>query len=141
MRILCSIVESFVLAMLYAGQDLAFRCSITLQFISDDDAWDILQLLEQFAEEAFRRFFVPPALHQDIEHVAVLINCPSEIVGFAVDFQVPLIHMPCVSAARTTTTQFVGIYLPKCEAPLPDCFIGEDNSTLCHQFFDIVETE
>src|SRR5258708_40081718 len=59
--------------MLHARQDFAFRCSIALQLISDDDVWDILHLLEQPAEESFRRLFVPSSLHQDIQHVAILI--------------------------------------------------------------------
>ena len=41
-RALRSIVESFVLTMLDASQDLAFRCSITLQLIGNDHAWNVL---------------------------------------------------------------------------------------------------
>ncbi len=55
-------IQAFVLPMLHARQDLAFRCSIALQFIGDDHAWDVLQSLEELAEEAFRCFFVAAAL-------------------------------------------------------------------------------
>jgi hypothetical protein len=37
-----SIVEPFVLAMLYTRQDLTFRGSITLQFIRDDHTWYVV---------------------------------------------------------------------------------------------------
>lgn len=121
MRIFRSIVQSFALPMLHARQDLTFGRSITLQFICDDHSWHVVQPFEEFAEKSFRRLFVVPALHQDIEHVAVLIDDPPERVGFAVDFQVHHVQMPYVSATRTAATQFVGICLPKCEAPLLKC--------------------
>ena len=75
MRVFCPIVQAFVLAVLHARQDLTFRRSIALQFISDDHAWDVLESFEELAKEAFRRVCVPSALHQDIQHVAVLIHC------------------------------------------------------------------
>jgi len=52
-RVLSSIVQSFVLAMLHTRQHLPFSRSITLQLISDDHAWYILQPFEQFPKESF----------------------------------------------------------------------------------------
>jgi hypothetical protein len=48
-----SIVQSFVLPMLHARQELAFRCSLALQFIGDDHAWDILEPIEELTEKSF----------------------------------------------------------------------------------------
>jgi hypothetical protein len=74
--------------MFHARQDLAFRCSIALQFIGDDHAWNVLEPFEKLAKKAFCCVFVPPALDQNIQHVAVLINSSPQRVGFAIDFQV-----------------------------------------------------
>ena len=88
MGVFRSIVQSFVLPMLHARQDLAFGGSIALQFIGDDHAWDVLESFEELAKKAFRRVCVASALHQDIEHVAVLINGSPEIMRFPVDLQI-----------------------------------------------------
>jgi hypothetical protein len=51
-RIFCSVVQPFLLSMLHVRQDLAFGCRITLQFISDDYVWNVLQPYAQLAEKA-----------------------------------------------------------------------------------------
>jgi hypothetical protein len=53
LQVLSSIVQSFVLAMLHTRQHLPFSRSITLQLISDDHAWYILQPFEQFPKGSF----------------------------------------------------------------------------------------
>ena len=52
-----------------------------------------------------------------------------------------LIQVPFVATARTAAAQFVGIHLPKLEAPLPDRFIADDNPALCEKLLDIAVTE
>ena len=60
--------------MLHAGQDLPLGGGIALQFVRYDDPWDVLQAAQQLAEEALRSLGVAPALHEDVEHLAVLIR-------------------------------------------------------------------
>jgi len=83
-----SIIQAFVLPMLHPRQELALGCSIALQLIGDDHAWDVLESLEELAKKAFRRVCVPPALDEDIQHVAMLIHGPPERVRFPVDLQI-----------------------------------------------------
>lgn len=52
-----------------------------------------------------------------------------------------LIQAPFVSRWRTTAFQLVRVGLPKFQAPLPHRFVGQHNSTLGHEFFDVTETE
>jgi len=61
-----SIVEAFVLPMFHAREDFAFGCSIALQCISDDHAWDVVESFEELAKKAFRCVCVPSALNEDI---------------------------------------------------------------------------
>jgi hypothetical protein len=74
MRVLSTIVEPFVLPMLHSWQYLAFRSPIPLQFVSNDHARHVLRPFEQFPKESLGGPFVASALHQDIKHVAILIN-------------------------------------------------------------------
>src|ERR1700726_1368611 len=59
-----------VLPMLHTRQGLAFGCSITLQFIGDDHAWNVVQSFEELPKKTFRRVCVASALDEDIKHVA-----------------------------------------------------------------------
>ena len=62
MRIFSTIVQPFVLTVLHARQDFAFRRAIALQLISDDYARNVLQPFEKFAEKSFRSLLVASAL-------------------------------------------------------------------------------
>src|SRR5262245_54608817 len=132
MRWLTSIIEVATLAMFHTWQQLAFGGTVALQLIRDDDAWHKPQALEQLAEELLRRFFVPTTLHQDIEHMAVLIDGPPQIIALTIDRQKHLIQMPLVARLRPSTPQPIGIVLPELQTPLADGFIG-DVDAACKQ--------
>jgi len=93
------------------------------------------------AEKAFRRVCVPPALHQDIQHVAVLIDGSPQIRPFPIDGEKDLIQVPLVPTPRATAAEFVRVRLPKLQAPLAHGFVGHDDSALCQKLFDIAKTE
>src|SRR5258708_36251385 len=52
-----------------------------------------------------------------------------------------LVHMPFVTTTRTPPPQFIGVRLPKFQAPLPHRFIGDDDPTLLQKMFHIAKTE
>jgi hypothetical protein len=139
MRVLCSVVQSFVLPMLYARQDLTFCCTITPEFIGNNHSRNVLQPFKKFAEKSLGCLFVASALHQDIKHVAVLIHCSPEVVLLTANRQHDLVHMPCVSTTRAPAAPLIGVGLPECEAPLPNGFIGHDDASLCQKLFDRTE--
>ena len=76
MRVFCPVVETSVSAMLNAGHDIFLGCLIAAKFVGDDHARHILAAFEQLAEELLRSRFVASALHQNIEHGAILIHGP-----------------------------------------------------------------
>ena len=47
---------------------------VSAQLVSDDHTRDILQALQQLAEEALCGFGIASALDQDVEHMAVLVS-------------------------------------------------------------------
>ncbi len=57
------------------------------------------------------------------------------------DFQENLIQMPCVSRLAMMMLQCIGVGLTKFQAPLPNRCVGQHNATLCHELFDITETD
>jgi hypothetical protein len=80
MRVLGQIVQVAVLPVFDLRQQRALCHAIAAEFVGDDDARNILQTLQQPLEEALRRPGIAAALHQDIEHDAILIDGAPEIV-------------------------------------------------------------
>src|SRR5258706_13468978 len=101
MRIFRSVVQSFMLLVLHAWEKLAFGSSITLEFISNNYTRHIRQSFEQFAEKSLRRMLIASALHENIQHIAVLIHCSPEVMVFPTNGKHHLVHMPFVVTART----------------------------------------
>jgi hypothetical protein len=74
-----------MLAMFHVRQYLTFGRSIPAELIGDQHARHRVTLFQELPKEREGSSFVAPALHQDIEHVAILINRTPEIVQLAVD--------------------------------------------------------
>ncbi|OLD63422.1 MAG: hypothetical protein AUF65_02315 [Chloroflexi bacterium 13_1_20CM_50_12] len=129
-------VHPCVLRVLHPRQDFALGRCIALQLRSDDDARDRLSPFEELPEKSFACFFVAPPLYEDVEHVAVLIQRPPELVFVPANREDDLVQMPVVAATRMATTPFIRGGLPEGEAPLPNRFRGQDNPALCQRFFD-----
>jgi hypothetical protein len=127
--VLGTIVQIAMLPMFDTGQELAHGGPVASQLICDDHSWDVPQTLEQFAEERFRGDLVAPALHQDIEHVPVLIHRPPQIMALTINGQKDLIEMPPIAWSRAATAQLVGILLAKLPAPFADGFVRYCDAT------------
>src|SRR3954462_7981135 len=97
--------EITALALLPMRQDLAFRRGGALELVGDDHPRRILQALQQLAKEALGGFGIAPALHQDIEHLAVLIDRTPEMVLLATDAQKHLVDEPFVAWPGPTPLQ------------------------------------
>jgi hypothetical protein len=141
MGVFRAIIEAFVLPMLHSWQHLLFRGCIAAKFISDEYSWHILTPLQQLTEELFRRLFIAPALHQDIQNIAMLVNCTPEIVLLALDGEEHLIQMPLIAGLATLPAQLVRILLAKCSAPLADRLVGKPDPAGGHELFHITIAE
>ncbi len=140
-RVLGAVVEVAMLPMFYAGENLAFSRSVTLQFVGDNDAGNIPQALEELAEELLRSLLVSAALDQDIEHVSFLIDGSPQIVMFAFNRQYHFIEVPLVTRPWTATTELIRIRLAKLAAPFADRFIRHDDATFQEELFYIPKTQ
>ena len=83
---------------------------------------------------------IAPWLHQDIDDVAVLIDSAPEILQLAVDFQEKLIQVPSITEATLPPLQFPNVVRAKLLTPVPNCFVGNNDASLCQQIFDVTET-
>ena len=91
MRILCPIVQSFVLPMFDRQTHLLTSRAIARKLIGDHDAWRIAQALQKLLEETCGRFRVALALDKNVEDIAILIDSPPKIMRLAADFDEDLV--------------------------------------------------
>jgi hypothetical protein len=136
-----TVVQILVLPRFYTGQHLPLGRAIAFEFVRDEYPWHVGQALEQLPEELFGRALVPPPLHQNIEDIPVLIHPSSLIVAFAANGEKDLVQMPRVTRLRVPATELIGIRLAELPAPLPDGFIGHNDSPGEQQLFDIAIAE
>ena len=111
MRVFRPIVQPTLLVMLHRGHDFCLGCCVAAQLVGDDGTWDVLKAFQQLAKELLGGFLVPPRLHEDIKHVAILVYCTPEILQFAVNREKDFIEMPSV-AERMTFERIRLAYVP-----------------------------
>ncbi len=81
------------------------------QLVSDDHPRHVLVLFEQLTKELLGCLLVAPALHQDVQHIPILINGTPQVLGLAIDLQKDLIQMPLVAGFGAPALQLIGILL------------------------------
>src|SRR5271167_1364338 len=118
------VIETLVLAMLDPGHDLALGRGVALQLVGDEHTRGSTLLLEELSEQAFGSLLVAPALNQDIENEAMLVDGTPEPMLFPGDADDDFIQVPFVATARRSLTDAVGEFPPEFEAPLPDRLVG-----------------
>ena len=99
--------------MFNAGHNLALRRAVAPQLVSDEPTRCVAQAFQQFAEEPLGGFGIAPALHQDVEHVPILIDRTPEKMQFAADPDEHLIEKPFVAGPRAASLQCIGDSRPK----------------------------
>jgi hypothetical protein len=140
-RVLRPVVETLVLPVLNAGRDLLLRGLIASQLICDQDPWWAALPLQQLSEQAFGGPFVPPALHQDVEHDAVLVHRAPQPVLLAGDLGDDLIQMPLVACARQPTADPIGDVLAELQRPLSYGLVADDDAACGQHLLDHAQAE
>ena len=121
--------------MLNTRQDLALGSAIGAKFVCHDGSRHIAQALQQLAKEALGRLRVAAALDQHIEHVAVLINGPPEVVQFASDADENLVQKSLVTGFRPPL-EGRSVAPSEAQAPLTDGLVADHNAPSCQDQLD-----
>ena len=131
-----SVVETFVLAMLDAGHNLSLGRGIAFQLVGDQHTRRSSLFLRQFAEQALGGFPVTPALDEDVENKAPLLDHALEPMFLAGDGDDDLVEVPFVAAARGSPTDTVGGLAAKFQARLPDRLVGDRDAASRQHLLD-----
>jgi hypothetical protein len=136
-----AIVEIAMLAVLHARPDLALGRAVALELVRDEHPWHVGHALEQLPEACLGGVLVPPTLDQDIQDVAVLIDCTPQIVPFAMNGEKDLIEVPRVARPGTPPPQLIRLRLAELPAPLANGLVGHDYATDEQEFLHIAVAE
>ena len=85
-------------------QKLAVSDLIAGQLVGDNHPRHVSQALEQLTEKPLGRHRVAARLHQDVEHVAVLVDRAPQVMGGGVDRHEDLVEVPFVAGAGSPPT-------------------------------------
>jgi len=97
--------------------------------------------MQQPAEEFLGSPLVTSRLNQDVDHVAVLVDGPPQILLLAVDSDEHFIQMPGVSQPALASLQFPNIVRTELLTPQPNRLIRHEDSPLGKQILDISEAQ
>jgi len=102
------VVQAFVLPVRDAGHDLTLGRSVAAELVGDQHAGRSPLLRQQLAEQAFGGLFVAPAVDEDIENKAFLVDRAPQPVLLAGDGEDDLVQASFVAAAGSSPTNAVG---------------------------------
>lgn len=96
---------------------------------------------QQLAKEAFGCSPISSRLHEDVDHVAVLVDGAPQVLKLALDGDEDLVEIPDVTESAPLTPQAAGILAAKLPAPLPDRLVRDSNSTFGEQVLHVSQAQ
>src|SRR5260370_39908110 len=115
--------------MLDRGHDLPLGRGVAPQLVVDEHTRGATLLLEELAEQALGGLLVAPALDENIENEAVLVDGTPEPMLLPGDADDDLIQVPFVATARRSPTDPVGESQAEFKAPLPHRLVLHRHAT------------
>ena len=141
MGVLTAVVEVTTLPVFDPRQDLPFRRAVALQLVGDDHPWHVLQSLEQLTKELLGGFFIPAALHQNVEDVVVLVDSTPQGMAFAIDGEKHFIEMPFVPWLGASVLQLMRVVLPEFQTPRADGLMSDVDTALAQDLLHVAITQ
>jgi hypothetical protein len=141
MGVLRPVIQILRPAVLHAADQPSVRHRVTGELVGDQHPGHVLQAREQLAEEPGGGLGVAPGGDQDVQHGAVLIHRPPQVLGLAVDLDEYLIEVPLVPWPGPSAAQSIGVGLAERSAPLPNCLVGNHDPALQHHLLDVTEAQ
>ena len=96
-----------MLPMINIGHNVFGGSAIASELVGNHHPWITAVSLDQFREKTLGCSFVAPSLHQDIEHVSMLIYGAPEIESLTIDLDHSLIKKPLVAWSRPVSADHI----------------------------------
>ena len=114
---------------------------IAAQLVGDQTSRYRSLAFQQPPEKARGGTPIAPGLHEDVDHVAVLVDRPPEILLPPLDIDEQFVQVPRVAHLPSLTPERSRIRWPEGPTPLPNRLVGERDTALGQQILRIAEAE
>ena len=125
----------------HRGHDAAASSTVAFQPVRHPLQRRALLPLEQLAKEPLGRVGVAVSLNQDVDHIPILVDGPSQIVPLTPDPNEDLVRVPDIAEWTLTTFELASVTRSDLSTPLPDGLIGDDDATLREQILHVTEAQ
>ena len=119
----------------------AVGSGIAAQLVRHDSSGLPALPAQQLLEEAFGGPLVAPRLEKDIDHVAVLIDGPPEILSAPLNGDEQFIQVPRVTQPPLPSLEASSVLRPEPETPQADGLVGDRDAPLGEEIFDVAEAQ
>src|SRR4029453_4913664 len=94
---------------------------------------------QQFPEEARGGAPIAPGLHEDVDHVAILVDGPPEILLPPLDRDEQFVQVPHIAHVPPVAPQRSRIRRPESPTSLPNRLVGDRDAALSQEILYIAE--
>lgn len=141
MRILCPIVSPETLIMSGGQPFLPDGSAIGTQFIGCDALGREALLFQQLAQQSRGRLGGAPGLDEEIQNLALIVNCPPEPMFAATDIDGHLIQMPARTWLRAALAQVARDKAPELQEPAPNRLVRDVDAAFGEHFLNVPERQ
>ncbi len=141
MRDFCSIVLVLLRAVNDGRHHEAVGRRVAAKLVCDQTPWRTALPFQQLTEEAFGRTPIAPGLEEDVDHVAVLVDGPPEILLATLDVHEQFVQVPGVAQASLPAPEDAGVRRTEPPTPLPNRLVGNRDAPLSEENFGIAEAQ
>ena len=127
--------------MLDSGHHLSASSGIAAQFVGDDLSRHVPQPFQQLPEETLGSLCVAFSLHQNIQHIPILVNGPPKTVKCAFYRNKDLIKMPSITVPPLSAPDTAGKLVSEFQAPQANRLVGDLDSSRREHLLDVTETQ
>ena len=113
-----------------SGQRMTSRGRVAAELVGHQPSRLFLLTCQNLAEESLGSGCIATPLHEDIEHIAVLINGPPQIVLLSAYFDEHLVDIPCIAEPPLASFQCRAIAQPKLQTPAAYGLVGNLDTAL-----------
>ncbi len=136
-----AVILPFRLVMPSGEAGFAEGCAIGPPFVCYEGSGSETVVLQKLAQQLQRRPFVAPRPNQDVEHLTVLVDRPSQIHPTSANRDIHLVQMPLWVRPRTPSSQTSRGRRAKPLYPSPNCLVRHVDTPFSHELLEVAEAQ
>ncbi len=122
-------------------KDLSMSGGVASKLVGDPFPRRFPLSFQHLTEEPLSCFRVSPPGYQDVENIAILIDCSPKRELLALNLHEDFVYVPDITASPMSHSNLPGEFWPELETPESDCLVGDNDSALGEQILDIPKAE